>query len=263
MIIDFHTHFYPKNLAERAVELCKSFGVTPVADGTHSGLIAELDRAGIDLAVGLPLANKPENVAGINQWALEQQSNRIVMLGAIHPRGHELPQQIKWLHEHGFRGIKLHPEYQQFNFDEPELEPLWSSLIKYDMFLLTHAGADIGFAPPFHSDPKSLATFHQRYPKLTLVLAHFGSWGMWNEVKEYLIGLPVYLDTSFLDGFVTDEEIVQMMRSHGTDWILFGSDSPWRNQSLDVEFINRLPLTVEEKNKIFSLNAHKLLGNKW
>ncbi|MDD4180249.1 MAG: amidohydrolase family protein [Victivallaceae bacterium] len=262
MIIDFHTHFYPENLAERAVELCQSFGVTPASDGTRSGLIVELDRAGIDLAVGLPLANKPENVSAINQWALEQQSERIIMLGTIHPRSSESEEQIKWLHENGFRGVKLHPEYQQFTFDEPDLEPLWHSLIKYNMFLLTHAGADIGFAPPFHSNPESLAAFHRRWPELTLVLAHFGSWGMWEEVKTHLIGLPVYLDTSFLDGYVADEQIVEMIRSHGIDWVLFGSDSPWRDQSRDVNFINRLPLTSEEKSKIFSLNAAKLLGNK-
>ncbi|MDD4318252.1 MAG: amidohydrolase family protein [Victivallaceae bacterium] len=260
MIIDFHTHFYPENLAERAISLCKSLGVNPISNGTRDGLLAELDRAGIDYAVGLPLANKPENVTGINQWALEQHGGRIFMLGTVFPEMEKPGEHVHWLYENGFRGIKLHPEYQQFSYDDVALEPLWRTMIEHDMFLVTHAGGDIGFPPPYHSDPESLAAFHRRWPELTLILAHFGSWGMWDDVEKHLIGLPVYLDTSFLDGFVPDDKVVQMMRSHGIDRILFGSDSPWRDQKKDVDFINRLPLSPEEKNKIFWDNARRLLS---
>lgn len=259
MIIDFHTHFYPENIADRAMERGRTFGVESCSDGTLAGLLREMDRCGIDHAVGLPLSNKPDNVRGVNNWAYHLKNDRITMLGSIHPLAPDPESHIKWLAEHGFRGIKMHPEYQQFRFDDPALEPIWQSLIENDMFLLTHAGADIGFPPPYHSDPASLAAFHRRYPELTLVLAHLGSWRMWDEVKKHLAGLPVYMDCCFVDNLIPDELFMEIVRGHGAGRILFGSDSPWRKQSEDVEFINRLPLTAMEKEQILHLNARKLL----
>ncbi len=260
MIIDFHTHFYPENIAERAMEHGRSAGIGAITNGTLEGLLGEMDRCGIDHAVGLPLANKPDNVRGVNNWAYNLKLDRITMLGSIHPLTPDPASHIKWLAEHGFRGIKMHPEYQQFRFDDPGLEPIWEALIENNLFLLTHAGADIGFQPPFHSDPVSLAAFHRRYPELTLILAHLGSWDMWDAVKEHLAGLPVYMDCCYVGNLLSDDKFMEIVRIHGTDRILFGSDSPWRDQALDIEFINRLPLTAQEKEQIFSGNAKKLLG---
>jgi hypothetical protein len=260
MIIDFHTHFYPETLVGRAMERGRASGIESCTDGTLAGLLREMDRCGIDHAVGLPLANKPDNVRGVNNWAYNLKCDRVTMLGSIHPLTPSPEDHIQWLADRGFRGIKMHPEYQQFRFDDPALEPIWQSLIRNNMFLLTHTGADTGFPPPYHSDPVSLAAFHRRYPELTLVLAHLGSWRMWEEVKEHLAGLPVYMDCCFVGNRISDELFMEIVRRHGTDRILFGSDSPWNRQDEDVHFINRLPLSDTEKEQIFSLNARKLLN---
>ncbi len=260
MIIDFHTHFYPENIAERAIALGRSAGIGVFTDGTLPSLLAEMDRCGVDHAVGLPLANKPDNVRGVNNWAYNLKNDRITMLGSINPLTPEPEKHIEWLTEHGFKGVKMHPEYQQFRFEDSSLEPIWRALIANNLFLLTHAGGDINFPEPFHSNPESLAAFHRRYPELTLILAHFGSWNMWDEVEKHLVGLPVYLDCCFCGGIMPDEQATRIIRNHGAERILFGSDSPWRDQAADIAFINRLPLTVAEKQAIFSGNARKLLG---
>ena len=55
-------------------------------------------------------------------------------------------------------------------------------------------------------------------------------------------------------------ELLDLIRLHGANRILFASDGPWGYQEKFVEVFDALPLTLEEKEKISHLNAMKLLG---
>ena len=93
-----------------------------------------------------------------------------------------------------------------------------------------------------------------------LVLAHFGGNQCWNEVEEYLVGEKVYFDTAVVLGVIPEEQFVRMVRNHGVEKILFGTDSPWAGQKEFVDYMKQCPLTEEEKERIFSQNALELLG---
>ena len=102
-----------------------------------------------------------------------------------------------------------------------------------------------------------------------------GNWGCWEDVERDLAGSPVWLDTAFAIGPVTpdrksgqkpylsfnlsDEAFLRIVRKHGADRILFATDSPWEDQKDYVNRMNRIPLTEEEEDMIFSRNAEKLL----
>ena len=51
-----------------------------------------------------------------------------------------------------------------------------------------------------------------------------------------------------------------ILKAHGADKILFGSDSPWSRADEELEIFNSLPITDEEKGKILSGNAKRLLN---
>jgi predicted TIM-barrel fold metal-dependent hydrolase len=51
----------------------------------------------------------------------------------------------------------------------------------------------------------------------------------------------------------------RLIRNHGAKKIIFGTDSPWGEQEKEVGFIKRLSITDEEKERIFGINAVKLL----
>ena len=53
-----------------------------------------------------------------------------------------------------------------------------------------------------------------------------------------------------------------IIKKHGTNKILFGSDSPWYSQSKGVEEINSLNISSEEKDMILYKNACKILDIK-
>ncbi|MCP3965924.1 MAG: amidohydrolase family protein [Lentisphaerae bacterium] len=86
-----------------------------------------------------------------------------------------------------------------------------------------------------------------------------GSWGMWDEAEEYVIGLPVYLDLAFTLGQIDDEQLVRMIRRHGADRVLFGTDSPWRDQKTALDHFLKLDLNEDEKSLILGENAARLL----
>ena len=261
MIIDFHTHFYPEKIAEKALTAVAGIpGMKACTDGTLNGLKLSMSAAGIDIAVGLPLANTADNVHGVNRWAALHNKLPVVFTGSIHPDSPDPEKTIRWIAGLGLKGIKVHPEYQNFRFSERRLDPIWQACIDNDLFLITHAGGDINFPPPFRSNPAELADFHRRFQKLKLVLAHLGSWGMWNEVDQHLVGLPLYFDTAFIGGYLAPERTADIIRRHGADRILFGTDSPWRDQTESVRFIRSLSLSKDEQEMIFYKNAASLLG---
>ena len=57
-----------------------------------------------------------------------------------------------------------------------------------------------------------------------------------------------------------DEQFLRIVRDHGADRILFGSDSPWSKADEDIASIRALPLGEEEKTAILGGNAARLLG---
>ena len=82
---------------------------------------------------------------------------------------------------------------------------------------------------------------------------------LWDEVEEYLVGEQIYLDTGAVLDLMSQEQFLRIVKNHGADKILFASDAPWGNQGKYVRILQRMPLDEEEKEKIFSKNARKLL----
>lgn len=259
-IIDFHTHYFPDKIAHDAIISLEQKGaIRAFTDGTRSGLEKSMQSAGISLALNLPVATSPEQVQSINRWAENNNHAPVLSLGAIHPLSKDPGAIISEVKERGLRGVKMHPEYQDFSPDDTALDPIWKACIRHSVFVVFHAGADVAFKMPFRSNPAKFAALHHRHPELRMVLAHFGSWTQWDEVEKDLTGLDLYLETSFTCGFMEDAKFAELIRKHGADKVLFGTDSPWRDQKKELEGISRLGLSDVEMDMILHRNAEKLL----
>jgi hypothetical protein len=53
---------------------------------------------------------------------------------------------------------------------------------------------------------------------------------------------------------------VDILRAHGAQRVLFGTDSPWGDQAATLADIRALPLTDDERRLVFHENAARLLG---
>ena len=93
-----------------------------------------------------------------------------------------------------------------------------------------------------------------------MIAAHLGGQSLWNEVEEYLVGTDIYIDTSMGFSMYPTEQFLRIVKNHGSEKILFGTDSPWSDSGKEREFLTTLPLADEEKENILHRNAEKLLG---
>jgi len=260
MIIDFHTHCFTDSVAKKAIPaLEERSGVKTAHAGTLSSLRQHMAQSGVDRFVVQPVATKPPQVQTIIQWAKENEDEQAVFFGALHPDDEDLLQAAQQLKDLGFKGVKLHGDYQGFFADEERMMPLYAALRDLGMILLLHAGVDIGMPNLVHCTPLMIANIHRRIPGLKLVAAHMGSHGLWRDAEDLLVGKDVYFDTSYSYYKLGRENMARMIRDHGTDKVLFGTDSPWKDAGEAVDQIASLCLTASDTDRIFCENALSLL----
>lgn len=260
-IIDIHTHAWADDLAAKALPalLATAQGsLTAHYDGTIGGLLAQMDRTGVDISVVQPVATKPSQVAAINDWAASVNSDRIVAFGAMHPDTQNPAEEIARMAGLGLKGFKMHPEHQAFEPHDPDLNPIWEAAIANKMVVLFHAGADV-IHPSVRGTAQSFARLIDARPQLTAILAHLGGFRQWAAVAQHLQGRDVWLDTAYTLGHLPDEEFVALVRAHGTDRVIFGSDGPWTDAAHEIAHLAGLGFSAEELEGLVGGNAARLL----
>ena len=92
-----------------------------------------------------------------------------------------------------------------------------------------------------------------------IIAAHLGGWKDWDRVEQYLVGTPIFLDTAFTVFFIEKEQLLRIIRNHGSEKILFATDSPWEDQGKSAAAISALPLNPSDLENILYKNAQKIL----
>ncbi|MBE5793497.1 MAG: amidohydrolase [Clostridiales bacterium] len=266
-MIDFHTHIFPDAVAPKALASLQAGtlrvegrAVPPRTDGTMTGLVVSMTENAVEKSVVLPIATKPSQTPSINRFASGIQSDRLLSFYSLHPQQEDWAAVLDEIAAVGGKGIKLHPEFQFADVDSPEMIRILHKAAALHLIVVLHAGKDIGMPPPVHCTPMQLARALDAVPDACVVAAHMGGWRMWDEVEQYLVGRGMYFDTAFVADYIAPEQYLRMIRNHGADRILFGSDSPWETPQHTLAGLQALGLTAEELEKITHQNADRLLG---
>lgn len=260
-IIDFHTHAFPNDLAARAVpQIAGNAGVTAFLDGKVASLLRSMDQAGIERSVVCSIATKPAQFQKIMDWSKAVRSDRLVLFPSVHPAAPDVLEQIRLIQAEGFLGIKLHPYYQDFDLDEPRMEPIYECIRECGLMVLSHTGFDVAFPRERRADPERVWKVVTKFPGLKFIATHMGAWEDWAEVERWLIGRPVMLEISFAIAYCGAELARRLLMAHPSDYILFGTDSPWAGQAEEIERIKALNLPSDCRQKLFYDNARRLLG---
>jgi uncharacterized protein len=85
-----------------------------------------------------------------------------------------------------------------------------------------------------------------RHPRLKLLIGHMGE------------GLPTMMVST--SGFSSMPAFLAAFMTFGADRILFSVDYPFGNNSAAVAYLNNLPVSPEDRQKIAHQNADALLG---
>lgn len=281
MIIDFHTHTFPEQIAKRAIaKLSDSAHIKSYSGGTLEDLKRSMKTAGIDYAVLLPVVTKPAQEKDINYLAIETNDRfpdtGILSFGGIHPDNENYRDVIKNLAAHGIPGIKLHPVFQQTNFDDIRYLRIMEYACENDLIILIHAGHDASFPGADFATPCRIRSVYDQLHPNKLVLAHMGGWCCWSDAEEMLAGCDVYLDTAFTlsplrsnaecdiaaehHAPLSREQFLRMVQNFGVDHILFGTDSPWSDMAESIELVRKSGLKPAEQEAVLGSNAVKLLN---
>ncbi len=261
-VIDFHTHAFPDAIHARAIEsLKKACGglYTPCHDGSLSGLMGNMDKFGISLSVVAPVITNPRHFDSLNSWAKQISGERIISLGAVHPETESYREDIDKICDLGLPGLKLHPEYQSFYIGDPKMMKIYEYAFSKGLFILFHAGFDPAYPPPVHSSPEAFLKLSEAFPEGRIIAAHLGGQKQWDKVLEVLAGSRVYLDTSMGQKYYPKDLFLKIVEKHGSEKILFGSDSPWSRADEEIESIKKSGLKPQELENIFYKNAERLL----
>lgn len=259
-IIDIHTHAFPDHLAPRAMrQLEDEASITAVLDGTLSSLRDSMTRAGISVSVVSSIATRPAQFTSIFEWSTQIASDSIVPFVSIHPDDPQAIERLRLSAKSGFRGVKLHPFYQEFTVDEDRMSYIYGVIQQLGLVLLLHAGYDIAFERKRIADPVRIVRVLDSFPGLKMIASHMGAWGDWDEACRHLIGRPIYIDTSYVFEFCDKTLIQNMLESHSPDHVLFGTDSPWAAQRGTLQELLSMGLPDDYVEKMLWRNAAGLL----
>ena len=195
MIIDTHTHTFPDKIATRALagmekSIVDNHGwdVKIKVAGTRDALSESTKKNGVDISVVVPVATKPEQSVSINEFAAhtneKTKETGVFSLGAIHPDNEDYKDILDDIKKKGLKGIKVHPDYQKVEFDDPRYLRIFKYADELGLVIVTHAGEDIGLPKKIHCTPDMVLNVLNKVNPKKLVLAHMGGWNLWDEVEE-------------------------------------------------------------------------------
>ena len=263
MIIDIHQHFYPDALAARVLaKLAAASGLTPLTDGAKADTVAKNRAWGVDRAVLLPVATSPD-CGAVNRFAEAAADECIIPFAAIHPDTPRPEAVLESLAEQGFKGIKLHPQYQNADIDDPRFIRIVRYCGQIGLPVIFHAGYDPGLPPPWRAAPSAICRLLdqvQDLPDLKLIAAHLGSLDMYDEVEAKLAGRNIWFDTAMLHGRIDPEQLYRIVSRQGWQRVLLGSDCPWQSAADAIADIRALGLPKSQEDGILGGNAAALLN---
>lgn len=257
-IIDFHAHIYPDKIASNAVKGIGDFYSIKIdRSGTAEDLFEQGTENGVSRFLVQSVATTPHQVKSINEFiACEcEKHSEFIGFGTLHPDLENPQEDIEDILRLKLHGVKLHPDTQRFNMDDPKMFPIYD-MIQGRLPVLMHCG-DYRYT---YSHPQRLKRVLENFPKLTVIAAHFGGWSLWDMALEYLLDLNCYVDTSSSIMFLGRKRSKELIRLYGADRVVFGTDYPMWSAADSIDEILSLGLTDSELERIFSGNAKRIIG---
>jgi len=183
---------------------------------TPDMMIAHMDEAGVDMAVGCSLGQSIDNP--YIRSVVDRFPDRIIGFGQVNPR---VPGAVEALRECaalGLKGIKLHPTLHGYHFaDHGLLDPIFQAASEEGLALLVNALDDPWCAP------LSIEEISKNFPDAPLLIAHMGT--VWNVTEAMIVSERnphIYLETSSTQLL----EVQMAYKRVGPEKIVMGTDWP-------------------------------------
>lgn len=266
-IIDSHCHIFPDKIARKATDSIDDFykisesGVINGCGfvGTAKTLINQCDETGVDKCLVTSVATTPHHAQSINSFIAEEVSaypDRFIGFGSLHPDSESLEADAQNIVDLGLKGVKLHPDIQNFKVDDPRVIRIFEICNEKKLPILLHTG-DSRFD---NSNPDRVEKILKMFSNLTIIGAHLGGWSVWEEAVEKLSNYKnFYVDTCSSFYALSKENARKIIDAYGCDRVIFGTDFPMWKQKEELEFLFSLGLSDEQLQDILYNNFMGLI----
>lgn len=262
-----HAHVFPESVR---------------ADGTIDRLLKLLDECGIEGAVCFAPFSFQVRHASLhpNRWLAGELAahRRLVGFGTVDFARHDIKDQVRESADLGFRGIKVHPNAQEFDVLAPKAMEVYAAAEELKLFLTFHTGIH-------HSRLKdsSLLKFDEvarQFPRLRFSMEHMGGYHFFNEALAVLANhypppwensrCPIFagLTSVFTQHqnrlwYLRPDQIREIILQTSAEQAIFGLDFPYnleRETKMGLEVIRGLGLSESDCEKILGGNLRRELG---
>ena len=260
-IVNAHCHIYPDKIAEKAVLGIRDFYDLDMSlNGKLDDLIRDGNKVGVTHYLVHSVATTPKQVKSINEFIAEAVNTHpdiFTGFGTLHPDSEDIQGDFDYLIELGLKGVKVHPDFQQFAMNEERAFKIGEVVSKGKVPMLVHCG-DFRYN---YSNPEQIKPFLERFPDITFIGAHFAGWSVWEEATRQLAGTPnLYVDLSSSLYDLSPETALELIHAYGSDRVLWGTDYPMWESDSEMDYFNKIDLTDEERSQILYDNAAKILN---
>lgn len=249
-------------------------------EGTIEELRVLMNSCGIEKAVAFaPFVQQVQSSkVSPNDWLAESLSalSDIIGFGTIDLDAGDTGRQAETIAEFGFRGVKLHPAYQQFHVLDDRLKDFYTVAQERGLFLVFHTGVHWHRIRDYH--PLLFDELAYHYPNLKFSMEHVGGASFFldalavltNTTKKSPESSTVFAGiTSVLNKnhnilwYLTDEQIDKVVSFVGTERMIFGLDFPYNGIEETRESMDRihgLPISDQDKENILGRSLATVLG---
>lgn len=259
MIIDSHAHIFPEIIAEKASKNIGDFyGIKMRYDGTRDKLLEEGKAAGVDRFLIHSVATAPKQVESINRFIADSvrlYPDRFIGFATLHPDSENLEEEFRRAMYNGLRGIKLHPDFQNFDLGSDRAKEIYK-LAEGKCPVLIH----MGDKRTQFSKAEHLVPVLDEFPKLDVIAAHFGGYSEWGTGAAFLATTRVYVDTSSSMFALRDEQIRELIEIYTPKRIMFGTDYPMWDAKEELDRFKSLGLSKETEEQILHKTLEELLA---
>ena len=254
-VFDIHMHIFPEKIAEKAVKnLAQYYQVAMACKGTKEDFDETIENAEvIKKSLIFATATTPHQTESVNNFISNLISDDRYAFGSVHPGYDKIEEEIDRMISLGLRGIKLHSDFQGFDVDCKAAQRIYDYAQFKKLPIMFHAGDKNVDS----SSPKRLRHIKDMFPDLTMICAHLGGYSVWDEVWDTLIGQDVYFDTSSTLWALEGKKAVEIIKAHGVDRCMFGTDYPMHYPKQCIKEILELGFSEEDNNRILWDNAVK------
>lgn len=244
--------------------------------------VEELDRH--DVARAVVIASVPGDEESV-AVAVAKHPSRLVGFFMLNPAAANVAERLsRALDEWKLRGVCLFPAMHQYHLDDERVGAIFESASSRSAAVFVHCGVltvgvrkKLGMPSPFDlrlGDPLALALVASRFPKVPVIIPHFGA-GFFREALMAADQCPnIHLDTSstnswikYHPGLTLEAVFRQALEVAGPDRLLFGTDSSffprgWQAPIFEQQrqVLEKIGVSSEAQQKIFSGNFQRLFS---